>query len=197
MRVIGLTGGIGSGKSTVAKMFADLGVATLDLDDVGKILLDDSDVQSALVSSFGASIIEHGVIARKQLAEIAFSNAENTQKLNHILHPHIRAYEAQWVQKQSGVYVVVEASVLIESGNASRMDALMIVMADLELRKRRVLARGKQDALMFERIVQRQCDDDTRLHMANYLIDNNGDMQALEAQVRLFHQQISLVNNAQ
>ena len=187
---IGLTGGIGSGKSTAIQMFAQLGIPVLDLDEVGSALLNHKSVQDDLQKTFGDSVVKNGVVQKKELANIAFSNAKQTANLNQILHPKIQAYEQQWLEKQSSEYVIIEASVLIESGNAERMDALIVVMADEAVRKARVLARGKQDESMFERIVKSQCDDDTRLLMANYLLDNNGDIKALEKQVVLLSKQL-------
>ena len=183
MRAIGLTGGIGSGKSTVASMFAQSGVPVLDLDQVGKIFLKDKSVQDDLCAAFGDTVVKQGVVQSTKLAAIAFGNEENTKRLNAILHPHIYTYEQQWLAEQTGDYAIIEASVLIESGGVERMDTLVVVMADEAVRKARVLARGKQDEWMFERIVKRQCDDDSRLLMANYLLDNDGDMDGLQQQV--------------
>jgi len=191
VKAIGLTGGIGSGKSTVARMFVQSGVPVLDLDQVGKIFLKDKRVQDDLCSAFGDAVVKQGVVQSTKLAAIAFADDESTKRLNAILHPHIYAYEQQWLTEQTGDYAMIEASVLIESGGAGRMDALVVVMADEAVRKARVLARGKQDESMFERIVKRQCDDDTRLLMANYLLDNDGDMKALEQQVVLLPKQLA------
>ncbi len=191
MKAIGLTGGIGSGKSTVASMFAQRGIPVLDLDQVGKIFLKNKCVQDDLCAAFGDTVVKQGVVQSTKLAAIAFADDESTKRLNAILHPHIYAYEQQWLAEQTGDYAMVEASVLIESGGVERMDALVVVMADEAVRKARVLARGKQDESMFERIVKRQCDDDTRLLMANYLLDNDGDMKALEQQVVLLSKQLA------
>jgi len=183
-RAIGLTGGIGSGKSTVAMMFADMGVPVLDLDAVGRKVLDEPQIQSALIDVFGADIQdEKGGIDRKTLAAQAFCNDKQTARLNAILHPEIVAYEQQWLKKQCASYAMIEASVLLESGGASRMDGVIVVLASQTLRKERVLARGKQDEVMFDKIIERQCDDNTRRKHADYILQNDGSLESLQQQV--------------
>ncbi len=183
-RAVGLTGGIGSGKSTVAMMFADMGAPVLDLDVVGRALLDSPQVQSALIDTFGVNI-QHaqGGIDRKALAAQAFCNDKQTARLNAILHPEIVAYEQQWLKEQAASYAIIEASVLLESGGASRMDGVIAVLANQTLRKERVLARGKQDEAMFDKIVERQCDDNTRRKHADYILQNDGSLESLQQQV--------------
>ena len=183
----GLTGGIGSGKSTVAGFFDMLGVPTLDLDQVGKTLLaEDATLVEQLVASFGTSIVgNNNQLVPAELARIAFSSAENTQTLNGIMHPHILAYETRWRAKQTAVFCVIEASVLIESAGVSRMDGLIVLLADEELRKQRVLQRNKQSLAAFENIVAQQCDDGERIRLANYVLDNNDTLPRLEQEVVL------------
>jgi len=183
-RAIGLTGGIGSGKSTVAMMFADMGVPVLDLDVVGRALLDSPQVQFALIDTFGVNI-QHaqGDIDRKALAARAFCNDEQAARLNAILHPEIVAYEQQWLKKQRASYAMIEASVLLESGGASRMDGVIVVLTNQTLRKERVLARGHQDEAMFDKIIERQCDDNTRRKHADYILQNDGSLEFLQQQV--------------
>jgi len=190
-RAIALTGGIGSGKSTVAAMFAKMAVPVLDLDAVGRNLLDSASVKTALIAAFGHEIQNsQGEIDRKKLASIAFSDADKTAELNSILHPEILRYEQQWLSKQSAPYVIIEASVLLESGAASRMDGLIVVFADKALRKERVLSRGKQDSEMFEKIVARQCDDQFRRSHADFMINNDGSLALLQEQVLLLSKQL-------
>jgi len=184
-KAIALTGGIGSGKSTVASMFADLGIPVLDLDAVGRKLLDKSDVQSALIRVFGSDIQgKQGQVDRKILAERAFCNNEQTARLNAILHPEIMCYERQWLKNQYAPYAIIEASVLLESGGIERMDGLIAVVANQTLRKARVVARGRQNEAMFEKIVARQCDDSMRYKYANYILNNEGSLAELEQQVQ-------------
>jgi dephospho-CoA kinase len=186
----GLTGGIGSGKSTVSHMFADLNVPTLDLDKVGHKLLHEQSIQNQLQTTFGKSIVTQQAIDRAKLAAIAFQSKANTQALNQIMHPAIQAYEATWRAQQSAPFAIIEASVLIESGGLNRMHALIVVMCDKDIRLQRLLKRGKQSQAQINHIMQRQCSDEERLQYADYTLDNNYDLQQLEQQVKKLYLQL-------
>lgn len=189
---VGLTGGIGSGKSVAASMFADLGVPLLDLDDVGRRLLhSEPSIADKLVASFGPSVrLSSGELDRQRLAELAFASQAATRRLNGIMHPLIRQEEDHWVSRQTGPYCLVEASVLIESGGVNRMDAVVVLLADLALRQQRVVQRGSPAITLFDSIVKRQCDDEGRLAVADYVIVNNTSLAELEAEVRSVHRRL-------
>jgi len=182
---IGLTGGIGSGKSTVASIFAGLGIPVLDLDKVGQTVAQtDSAGLEQLVEAFGTNILNHdGSLNRKALAQHCFSDAVRTAKLNAIMHPFIWQVEEHWLSQQQGDYVIIEASVLLESGGAGRMDAVIVVLADMMLRRNRVLARGEGSAAKFDAIVARQCSDTKRRKVADFIITNEGSLTQLRQQV--------------
>ena len=186
----GLTGGIGSGKSTVAKMFADLGVPTLDLDKLGHTALTQDEVKAKLIQSFGTSILDGGKIHRGKLAKLAFASPENTQTLNQIMHPAIQQQEQLWREKQTAPYAIIEASVLIESGGVKRMHGLIVVMCSQAIRERRLIARGTHNQEQIQTIMQRQCSDAERLQHADYILDNESDLQHLAAQVESLHQKL-------
>ncbi|MBL1352571.1 MAG: dephospho-CoA kinase [Zetaproteobacteria bacterium] len=189
-RRIALTGGIGSGKSTVAAMFTEINVPVLDLDQVGHRCLDGLVVREQLQAAFGADILDvKGFVQRKKLAAKAFLDTKTTQQLNRILHPVILAKEKIWVAQQSAPYVIIEAPVLLESAGEARMDAVVVVMADLALRRQRVVERGYQDAAAFEQILKRQCDDVLRRIKADYILENSGELRVLTLQVMTLHQQ--------
>ena len=185
---VGLTGGIGSGKSTVASIFSSLGVPVLDLDMVGQQLTTSNpEALAALVKAFGREILDGDRLNRKRLADICFSSREKTKQLNAILHPLIWQEMDGWIKEQKVAYVIIEASVLIESGGCDRMEATIVVMADLPVRKLRVLSRGKQTVLSFERIVKMQCSDDERRRHAAFTIRNDGTVAALKEEVERLH----------
>jgi dephospho-CoA kinase len=190
---VGLTGGIGSGKSMAAGMFAGLGVPVLDLDAVGgKLTVKGSEGLLALVSAFGNSILRsNGELDRKALAKRCFGDMDATRRLNAILHPLIWAEAEAWLKNQHSPYVIIEASVLIESGGVDRMDAVVVVMADLDIRRARVLARGRQSKAEFDAIVASQCTDDDRRRLADDVLDNNGDISALRRHIELLHVTLS------
>jgi dephospho-CoA kinase len=183
--LIGLTGGIGSGKSTVAAMFSELGVPVLDLDQVGRQLATtDDECLGRLVSAFGKKILQaDGSLDRKTLAMHCFSDADETARLNAIMHPLIWRQEEEWLSQQQSEYVIIEASVLLESGGAKRMHAVIVILADETIRLQRVLARGHQNEMEFRSIQARQCDDNMRMQMADHVIKNNGSLQKLQKHV--------------
>ncbi len=187
---VGLTGGIGSGKSTVANMLHDWAVPVLDLDEVGHDCLRDETVKARLKEAFGQHIVdEQGVLLRSRLATEAFCNQQATARLNAIMHPAIVQQEERWVQQQDAVYVVIEASVLLESSGAARMDGVLAVLASLDIRRQRVLQRGRQDASMFAQIVARQCDDALRAEQSDWVLRNDDSRSLLHQKVRAWHAQ--------
>lgn len=188
---VGLTGGIGSGKSLVASMFSELGIPVLDLDVVGRqVTAPGSDGLRMLAEQFGDEILDGDRLNRKRLAEICFSSSEKTLQLNNIIHPLIWQEEIRWKAKQNAPYLLIEASVLIESKGYGRMDHLIVVMADVKTRRERVMQRSGMSKVMFESIVARQCDDAERLRLADDVIENNGNIDSLQADVELLHRRL-------
>ncbi len=183
--LIGLTGGIGSGKSTVAAIFSEFGVPVLDLDQVGRrLVMTDDECLEQLVATFGKNILQaDGCLDRKALARHCFSDADKTARLNAIMHPLIWRKEEEWIRQQQSDYVIIEASVLLESDGIKRMHAVIIVLADESVRLQRVLLRGHQNKMEFDSIQARQCDDRMRMRMADYVIENNSSVQHLRKQV--------------
>lgn len=191
--VYGLTGGIGSGKSTVANLFAQLGVPLLDLDAVGHHVLNhDEPLKQTLCQAFGTTILDqNSSINRARLAQLAFRDAANTEKLNQIIHPRIWQQAAQWCEaQQDAPFGLIEASVLIESHACDRVDGVIVVLCELALRQQRVLQRGKQDQQLFDTIVTRQCSDAQRIQAADHIIHNNGTLNDLQQAVLTLYQQL-------
>lgn len=186
---VGLTGGIGSGKSTVATMFSELGIAVLDLDAVGHdVLNEDADVQRRIVERFGTVVCDAGGrIDRGRLADEAFADPRAVADLNSIVHPAIWHREETWLQQQTDAsYVVIEAPVLIEAGAGARMDAVVVILAEEAKRRRRIASRPGY-ASRFDDIAARQCSDAERRKAADYLIMNDTDMNELRRQVEQLH----------
>jgi len=188
---VGLTGGIGSGKSTVANMFSEFGVPVLDLDEVGRSVASQPEHLANLVHAFGDRILHtDGTLDRRELARICFPDAVKTKQLNRILHPPIWAVADAWLIRQHVCYAVIEASVLIESGGVSRMDDVVVVLADMDVRRDRVLVSRDMDSAYFDTVIQQQCDDHTRCAAADYVISNNADFPALHAKIKALHHQL-------
>jgi len=187
---VGLVGGIGSGKSTVARMFAALEVPVLDLDDVGRRLTEPGQPGlEFLVSAFGPRILQNnGELDRQRLSSLVFASKKSLKCLTNFLHPLIWDEEKVWLTRVSAPYAIIEAVVLLESGAAGRMDAIMAVISRLELRRQRVRSRGHPPLSGFESIVKHQCQDEERINASDYIVYNNGSLRELRSQVMHTHQ---------
>jgi len=181
----GLTGGIASGKSTIARMFAALGCTVVDADQIVARLYQPGQAgHEALVRTYGAGILlPDGAIDRKKLADVAFANAESAKALNALIHPLVIAEEARLMGDVREGIVMVEATLLIEAGGRDRYDRIVIVDVDPETQLARAIARGmtREDA---ERRIAHQMPREERLRYADYVIDNSGDLRAAELETR-------------
>ena len=188
MKKVGLTGGIGSGKSTVARMLGGAGFAVVDADQVARdIMTPSSPVLEEVAAAFGADLIgDDGVLDRGELARRAFATTEDTQRLNVITHPAIRAESERRfaAAEEAGEQAVIyDMPLLVDLGLNQDMDLTVVVDVDKEERIRRLVdKRGLDEADARARMAQ-QIDDATRLAAADVVIDNNGPLDALEPQV--------------
>ncbi|MBP2833899.1 dephospho-CoA kinase [Aquimarina sp. U1-2] len=192
MKTIGLTGGIGSGKSTVAKMFASLGVATYIADEEAKKLMNlDPGVQQQIIALLGDQSYVNGKLNRMYIADIVFNDKNKLDHLNAIVHPAVAKHFAAWKKKQTGSYVIKEAAVLFENGGYKNCDHTILVLAPLEVRIQRVL---KRDEVTREQVLSRadnQWEDSKKIPLADFLIHND-DLKNTENQVNKIHMQLSL-----
>jgi dephospho-CoA kinase len=191
---VGLTGGFASGKSTVARTLAGLGCVSIDADSVVTRLYRPGEPgYEALVHAYGKEILRpDGEIDRPKLASIAFVNDASAKKLNALIHPLVIAQEEQVIRGEARRFpdrdriVVVEATLLLESGGRKRYDRIVVVDSEPSLQIERAVARGmdRQDA---ERRMARQMPRDERRRQADYIIENNKDIGSLEAEtVRVY-----------
>ena len=182
----GLTGGLASGKSTIARIFASLGCITIDADQIVARLYQPGEAgHEALVRSYGTGILlPDGTIDRRKLADIAFASDESAKALNALIHPLVIAEQTRMMENETreGI-VIVEATLLIESGGKDRYDRIVIVDVDPETQLSRALTRGmsREDAA---RRIAHQLPREERLRYADYVIDNSGDLAAAEAETR-------------
>ncbi len=193
MYVLALTGGLGSGKSTAAQVFAELGAVVIDLDEVAKVLLDETPaVHDRVVKAFGEGVAgADGRIDRRALAQQAFASEDATQRLNAIVHPAVLAavagaLDALALQGEPPRMVVLVVPLLAESPLfLEPVDAVLAISANEETRIERAVARGmsQEDA---ERRIARQAGDAERREIADYVIENDADLESFRLFVRAF-----------
>ena len=172
-KIIGLTGGIGSGKTTIANYFDSLGIPVFIADDEAKRLMQSSAILEAIKTSFGDAIFENGQLNRQQLAAIVFSDPEKLSQLNNIIHPAVKKQFTIWLsQYQTAPFVIYEAAILFESGSYQNCDIIITITAPFEDRITKVMQR---DSRSREQVVQRinaQWTDEQRISKSDFVIDN-------------------------
>ncbi len=183
---IGLTGGIGSGKSTVATMLARNGAVVVDADQLARVIVEPgSPVLARLAEEFGADIVaSDGSLNRGLLAERAFVDERKTRHLNEITHPAIRELAESELQRgeASGAVVVYEMPLLVETGQLSLVDIVVVVDVPEDVQVQRAVARGLAEEDVRQRMT-RQASRQRRLEAADHVIDNSGGLENTQAQV--------------
>ena len=188
MQHIGITGGIGSGKTTICNIFAQLGVPIYNADIRAKFLVQHS-LQQEISKEFGADIFKNGQLNKELLAQRAFISKEQTEKLNSIVHPAVEEDYKKWQLEQDSFYTLKEAALLIESGSYQKLDALILVLAPLEIRIERTKKRDKSSREQVLSRINKQLSDEEKLPYATYTINNNGK-ESIIKQILSIHQQI-------
>lgn len=172
-KIIGLTGGIGSGKSTVASFFKELGVPVYIADDEAKKLMEDPEIVSKVQSVFDENVIENNALNRKKIAELVFSAPEKLKKLNSVIHPEVKKHFLSWVKLNNNhPFVIKEAAILFESGTYKDCDKIIVVTAPEAVRIQRVMSRDKvSEDQVLERI-KNQWTDEKKIQLSDYVIQN-------------------------
>lgn len=172
---IGVTGGIGSGKSTVCKIFRLLDIPVFEADRVANELINSNvEIRNELVLLFGNKIYEpDNKLNRKMLADLIFNDESLLEKVNNLVHPAVRNEFMLWHQKQNSKYVVHEAAILFESGFYKMMDFTILVSAPKELRIERVVKRNKIQPEMVESRINKQWNDEDKRKLASFELVND------------------------
>jgi dephospho-CoA kinase len=181
---VGLTGGIGAGKSTVAQFFAELGALVIDADQLARMAIErGSDGFADVMLRFGDEVIVNGDIDRKKLAEIVFSDPQARKDLEAIIHPRVQALFAEAVADLDiDDILIYEIPLLVETGAAAKFDYIITVESDIELRKARLLKKGLYISQIEKRMAS-QVTPEAREAIADKVIRNDGDEDSLLRQV--------------
>ncbi len=199
MLKIGLTGGIGSGKTAVSNLFKNLGVGIIDTDVIAHDLVSqDPSVLKEIVEAFGEKTLNHnGALDRKKLAQIVFNQKKYKQQLENILHPRIRNEvnnQIQSFRSNNSQYVIVVIPLLFETGFQELIDRILVVTADKKTRIERVKQRDNRSMDEIQSIISNQVDDKTRISEADDIIENNNDFKELESQVYQLHKKYTALS---
>lgn len=172
-KIIGLTGGIGSGKTTIAKHIQSMGIPVYISDDEAKKILELPETLEAIKQIFGDSVFDNKRLSKEKLAKMVFSNPENLEQLNKIIHPAVKRDFGDWLKRQGQVPIVVkEAAILFESGSNKDCDATVTVVAPLESRIQRVIERDKTDLDSVMNRIKNQWTDEMRIAKSDYVVEN-------------------------
>ena len=185
MLKVGITGGIGSGKSTVSRFFSELGVPVYDSDQRAKSLMQhDDSIIIKIKKEFGDDSYLNNMLNRSHIAEIVFKNELKLKQLNAIVHPVVRTDFNNWLSQNSNArFVIKEAAIMIESGAYKDLDKLIVVNAN---REQKIKWIKKRDHLLLEDIenrIQNQLSDKIRNQYADFIIENNSSKKVLKQQV--------------
>jgi dephospho-CoA kinase len=172
-KIIGLTGGIGSGKTMVANYMKSLGIPVYIADEEAKKIMDTQEVVALIHNALGNTVVNNNKINREQLAKLVFNNPEQLQKLNAIIHPIVKQNFDNWVKNQDNVpFVVKEAAILFESGGDQYCDSIITVTAPLEIRLERVIQRDKTNRKSVLDRMKNQWSDEKKIENSDYVIHN-------------------------
>lgn len=173
MIVVGLTGGIGSGKTTVAKQFALLDVPVYIADEEAKKLMHKSKIiKRKLIELFGDQVYIEGKLNKPYIANIIFNDKVQLRKMNNIVHPRVAKHFEKWVKKQKAPYVIKEVAILFENGGNKFCDYVITVTANKLLRIERLLKRDNTTKEKIEAIMKNQWPDKKRIEHSNFVIHN-------------------------
>ena len=187
LRIV-LTGGIGSGKSTVAHIFNVLGIPVYSADDASKRLMaEDQALKKNIISSFGKESYTDGELNRKYLSDQVFNDSKKIELLNSLVHPATLKDAVQWMQKQNAPYVIKEAALIFESGFNKLLDFVIGVKSPLSLRIKRVMERDNVTSDQVEARIKLQIDEQEKINLCDFIIVND-EKQMLIPQVLLLHE---------
>ncbi len=174
MLKVGLTGGIGSGKSTVAKIFETLGIPVYYADDAAKELMNtNSEVKKAIIKNFGDETYKSNQLDRKYLASIVFNDKNKLAILNSITHPATIQDANHWIAKQKSRYIIKEAALIFESGSDKHLDFVIGVQTPLPLRIKHVMKRDNISEEEIMKRINRQMDENEKMNLCRFVIKNN------------------------
>ena len=190
MKIVGLTGGIGSGKSSVLNQFKNLGINTYSADNAAKKLINsDKDLIKSIKNLFGNNVYENDVLNTAKLSKIVFQDPNKLKSLNSIIHPAVAKDFESFIKNNNGDYIVKEVAIIFETNTEDNYDKIILIRAPLEERIKRVILRDNLSREDVIRRVNNQIDDSTIIDNCDYIIDNN-NLKDLKEKVLKIHKDL-------
>jgi len=190
MTIVGLTGGIGSGKTTVAKMFNTLGIPTYIADDEAKKLMNRSKViKRKLIALFGENTYINNELNRPFIASVIYSDKHYLNKMNAIVHPKVAKHFLRWLNKQKAAYVLKESAILFETNGHKQCDFVILVTASKDMKIKRLLNRDKTNKEKIKAIMDNQLNDDEKEKRSDFIIINT-TLEDTKKQVDTIHKSL-------
>ncbi len=192
---LGITGGIGSGKTSVCRVFEVLGISVFSADrEAQEIMQNDEVIINTINSITGKDLYKNGSLNRKELASIIFNDKTILMKVNSLVHPAVSDHFTKWTLIQTSPYVIMEAAILFESGASAAVDKIATVVAPVEQRVKRVILRNK---LSHEEVVERmrnQMNDEERIRQSDYIIYNSENDMIIPPILKIHSEILTFIN---
>ncbi|WP_027137281.1 dephospho-CoA kinase [Gaetbulibacter saemankumensis] len=187
MILVGLTGGIGSGKTTAAKEFENLGVPVYIADvEAKKLMATSESIKEKLIDLFGPNAYTESGLNRPFIADVIFHDKAYLEKMNAVVHPEVAKHFTQWVEKQKAPYVIKEVAILFETGGYKACDFVITVTAPKHLRVERLLKRDDSNPEKIEAIMNNQWQDEERIALSDFVIENV-DLATMKENIKKIH----------
>jgi dephospho-CoA kinase len=187
---VGLTGGIGSGKSTVAQIFEVLGIPVFYADIAAKkIMNEDEELRSAITNIFGEQAYANNILDRKYISSIVFSDPAKLQQLNALVHPATKKNSDAWMREQTSPYAIHEAALIFEAKVSDRLDLVIGVSSPIELRIKRAMGRDKVSREEVLKRMEQQLDEKVKMSKCDFVLIND-EQQLLIPQVLTLHEKL-------
>ena len=172
-KIIGLTGGIGSGKTTIANHFMEANIPVYIADDEARKIMQSEEIAGAIRKTFGDSIFDDAILNRQKLSQIVFNDPEKLKLLNAIIHPAVKKHFQDWVlNHKNAPFVIYEAAILFESGSYKNCDLIITVTAPQETRIQRVIQRDKTTRELVLKRINAQWNDEQRIAKSDFIVEN-------------------------
>ena len=196
-KIVGLTGGIGSGKTTVSQMFKSLGIPVYNSDEEAKALMQSSEVlKQELIELLGDSCYQNGQLNRSFIASKVFSDKALLEKINAIVHPKVASHFEAWFSKQNAPYVIKEVAILFETKSQQFFDFILTVTAPVESRIQRVMHRDNKSKSEVELVIKNQLAESEKINQSHFVIYNNIISETKQKVHEIHNEILVLINNS-